>query len=38
LWRQGRMAGYTSCGVGVSGPPVRFNSRGEVALITLRRE
>jgi predicted MPP superfamily phosphohydrolase len=38
LWRQGGMAGYTSCGVGVSGPPVRFNSRGEVALITLRRE
>jgi uncharacterized protein len=38
LWRQGRMAGYTSCGLGVSGPPVRFNSRGEAALITLRRE
>jgi predicted MPP superfamily phosphohydrolase len=38
LWRQGGMAGYTSCGLGVSGPPVRFNSRGEVALITLRRE
>ena len=38
LWRQGRMIGYTSCGLGVSGPPVRFNCRGEVALITLRRE
>jgi predicted MPP superfamily phosphohydrolase len=38
LWRQGSMVGYTSCGLGVSGPPVRFNSRGEVALITLRRE
>jgi uncharacterized protein len=37
VWRQGRMAGYTSCGLGVSGPPVRFNSRGEAALITLRR-
>jgi predicted MPP superfamily phosphohydrolase len=31
------MAGYTSRGVGVSGLPVRFNSRGEIALITLRR-
>ena len=38
LWHQGSMTGYTSCGVGVSGSAVRFNSRGEVALITLRRE
>ena len=38
LWRHGPMRGYTSTGVGVSGLPVRFNSRGEVALITLRRE
>lgn len=37
LWRQGRMAGYTSCGLGVSNVPLRFNTRGEVALITLRR-
>ena len=37
LWRFGQMTGYTSRGVGVSGPPVRFNSRGEVGLITLRR-
>jgi predicted MPP superfamily phosphohydrolase len=37
LWRHGEMAGYTSRGVGVSGLPVRFNSRGEIALITLRR-
>jgi uncharacterized protein len=36
LWRRGKMRGYTSTGVGVSGLPVRFNSRGEVALITLR--
>jgi uncharacterized protein len=36
LWRQGGMVGYTSCGLGVSPPSVRFNSRGEVALITLR--
>ncbi len=37
LWRHGAMVGYTSVGVGVSGLPVRFNTRGEVALITLRR-
>ena len=36
LWRQGRMAGYTSAGLGVSDPPVRFNCRGEVTIITLR--
>jgi len=36
LWRHGKMRGYTSTGVGVSGLPVRFNSRGEVVLITLR--
>ncbi|HEY6983221.1 metallophosphoesterase [Reyranella sp.] len=36
LWRQGSMLGYTSRGLGVSPPPVRFNCRGEVALITLR--
>ena len=38
LWRQGRMTGYTNSGLGVSSPIVRFNSRGEVAVITLRRE
>ena len=37
LWRHGDMVGYTSRGVGVSGLPVRFNSRGEMTLITLRR-
>jgi predicted MPP superfamily phosphohydrolase len=37
LWRHGEMVGYTSRGVGVSGLPVRFNSRGELTLITLRR-
>lgn len=36
LWREGGMIGYTSCGLGVSPPPVRFNCRGEVTLITLR--
>lgn len=38
LWRQGRMIGYTSSGLGVSHPPVRFNSRGEVTVFTLRRQ
>ena len=37
-WRQGRMAGYTNSGLGVAPPTVRFNSRAEVAVITLRRE
>lgn len=36
-WRCGDMQGYTSEGLGVSGAPLRFNSRGEVARITLRR-
>ncbi len=37
FWRHGKMIGYTSKGVGVSGLPVRFNTRGEVVIITLRR-
>jgi len=36
-WRHGDMQGYTTTGVGTSPPAVRFNCRGEVALITLRR-
>jgi uncharacterized protein len=36
IWRQGAMVGYTSSGLGVSPPTVRFNSRGGAALITLR--
>ena len=38
LWRHGKMIGYTSKGVGVSGLPVRFNTRGEVVIMTLRRK
>jgi predicted MPP superfamily phosphohydrolase len=38
LWREGTMVGYTSRGLGVSGVPLRFNSRGEISLITLRQE
>ncbi len=37
LWREGTMTGYTSSGLGVSDPTVRFNSRGEVTIFTLRR-
>ncbi len=37
LWRHGPMVGYTTAGIGVSGLPVRFNTRGEAVLITLRR-
>ncbi len=36
LWREGNMVGYTSTGLGVASPPVRFNTRGEAAFITLR--
>ena len=37
LWRHGTLTGHTSSGLGVSRPPVRFNTRGEAALLTLRR-
>ena len=37
LWKVGNMVGYTSPGSGVSGPTVRFNTRGEVTLFTLER-
>jgi len=37
LWQHGRMTGYTTLGVGVSVMPLRFFSKGEVAVITLRR-
>lgn len=36
-WRHEGMVGYTSCGVGVSGVPVRFATQGEILVITLRR-
>jgi uncharacterized protein len=38
IWRQDAMVGYTSPGLGVSPPTMRFNSRGGAALITLRAE
>ena len=37
LWRWDGMTGYTSSGLGVSGPPLRFNCPGEATVITLRR-
>jgi predicted MPP superfamily phosphohydrolase len=36
-WQQDDMHGFTSRGAGTSGLPVRFFTRGEVTLITLRR-
>ncbi len=36
LWHYKKMLGYTSCGAGTSGIPIRFNTRGEITLITLR--
>ena len=36
-WSEGNMIGYTSCGLGVGDVPLRFNCRGEVSIITLRR-
>jgi predicted MPP superfamily phosphohydrolase len=35
-WEYGGMKGYTSCGVGASGVPIRYNCPGEITLITLR--
>jgi len=37
VWREGAMVGYTSPGLGVAPPTVRFNCRGGAAVITLRR-
>jgi predicted MPP superfamily phosphohydrolase len=37
-WDYRGMLGYTSGGVGVSGVPVRFCSRGELSLITLKKK
>lgn len=37
MWSQGSMIGYTNRGLGVGDVPLRFNCRGEVSLITLRR-
>jgi hypothetical protein len=36
-WRAGAMIGYTSNGLGVGEVPLRFNCRGEIAVVTLRR-
>lgn len=38
LWRYGEMQGFTSCGVGVSGVPVRFSCQGEAVILTLKRQ
>lgn len=37
VWRYRGMQGVTNVGAGTSGIPVRFNTRGEVLILTLRR-
>ena len=37
LWRDGAMLGYTSRGLGITGPALRFNCPSEMTLLTLRR-
>jgi predicted MPP superfamily phosphohydrolase len=36
-WRHRGMLGVTNAGAGTSGVPVRFNTRGEILILTLRR-
>ena len=38
LWQEQQMMGYTSRGCGVSGIPVRYFSRGEITIFTLRKK
>jgi uncharacterized protein len=38
LWRCGKMIGYTGPGVGVSGLPVRYFTRGEATLFILKSD
>ncbi|MGO8918944.1 MAG: metallophosphoesterase [Stellaceae bacterium] len=37
LWREGAMVGYTSRGLGTGAAALRYNCRGDAAVITLRR-
>jgi predicted MPP superfamily phosphohydrolase len=36
-WRFGNLQGYTSCGVGCSTLPIRYNCRPEIVILELRR-
>ena len=36
-WRYRGLQGVTSCGVGTSGVPVRFNTQGELSILKLHR-
>ena len=38
LWSYSNMKGYTNQGCGVVAIPIRFNTRGEIALITLKKK
>jgi len=37
-WQFKRLTGYTSSGCGVSGIPIRFYTKGEIAIITLKKK
>lgn len=37
VWSYGAMRGFTHAGTGTSGIPIRFNTRGELVIHTLRR-
>jgi predicted MPP superfamily phosphohydrolase len=37
LWKHNSITGYTSCGCGVSGIPLRFYCQGEITFFTLRK-
>ena len=37
LWSYAKMKGYTSQGFGTSAIPIRFNTQGEIAVITLKK-
>jgi predicted MPP superfamily phosphohydrolase len=37
-WRYRNLQGVTSCGIGTSGIPVRFNTQGEILILKLHRD
>jgi len=37
VWKYKAMTGFTGSGTGTSGIPVRYNSKSEITLITLKR-
>ncbi|HET6613032.1 MAG TPA: metallophosphoesterase, partial [Kofleriaceae bacterium] len=37
VYRRGASILFVSCGIGTSGPPIRIGTRGEIAVLTLKR-